>query len=129
MMVDNTARNLDPEPLQQSAPIGAPKKQSQPQIAPVPSKHVAFSPMERLLVCAIGIAVTVIAILSLFAQFGLSGARRTIQNTQAEASRTATQIDTYQQSVSELSDSARLTAFAKAHGLKVIEGSIKKAVQ
>ncbi|WP_127848883.1 cell division protein FtsL [Lacticaseibacillus hulanensis] len=130
-MVDNTARALDPQTtLQpQQNPKQAPKKQAAPSVQVQPQKHVAFSPVERLLVCAIGVAVTAIAILCLFAQFGLSGARRTLQDTQEKISQTSTQIDTYQQSVSELSDSARLTAFAKAHGLTVIEGSIKRAVK
>lgn len=127
MIVDNTARMLDP----QTQPQQAPKKQQKtaPVVQPQPSKHVAFSPLERVLVCTIAIAVTTIAILCLFAQFGLSGARRTYQNTQTKISQTATQIDTYQQSVSELTASSRLTAFVKAHGLTVVNGSIKQAVK
>lgn len=129
-MVDNTARALDPQTLQPAAP-----KQPQKKVAPKvqvqakPSKHVAFSPLERVLVCTIGIAVAAIAIMCLFAQFGLSGAQRTLQNTETKIAATTARIDTYQQSVSELSDSARLTAFAKAHGLTVIDGSIKQAVK
>jgi cell division protein FtsL len=68
-MVDNTARALDPQTtLQpQQNPKQAPKKQAAPSVQVQPQKHVAFSPVERLLVCAIGVAVTAIAILCLFA--------------------------------------------------------------
>ncbi len=128
MMVDNTARVLNPQPVQPETPQTTTQVSPRIQSAPK-TKHVAYSPIERVLIGAIALAVTALAILCLFAQFGLSGAQRTLQDTQTKISQASTQIDTYQQSVSELTDSSRLTAFAKAHGLTVIEGSIKRAVK
>ncbi|WP_246287348.1 cell division protein FtsL [Lacticaseibacillus absianus] len=125
MMNDNTARQLDlaqPE----VAPTPAPTPQAQPTPAAAPKRRIAFSPLERLLVLACGLAVVAFALFYLMGQLQLAGINREYQDV-ARATATQNQaVADAKQTVGELSNSSRLNNFAKAHGFTVIEGNIKR---
>ncbi|MFD1432533.1 cell division protein FtsL [Lacticaseibacillus yichunensis] len=126
-MLDNTARQLDAaEPLR-TAPVVAPTPTAAPAPAAAPApKHIAFAPLERLLTVLCGLAVVAFCLMYLGTQNSLAATNRTYQDLQSQISSQNQQIDDYKQTVGELSNSDRLANFAKAHGLTVINGNIKR---
>jgi cell division protein FtsL len=124
MMMDNAARVTQTE-----IPASKPQAKPQPQAVPVHKTRVRFSPLEKLLSCTIGLVVLGFAVATVFAQVGVIQTQHSFHDTQVRITKVNTGIANFQQAVSELTDSSRLNAFAKAHGLTVIEGSVKQAVK
>lgn len=124
MMMDNAARVIQTE-----IPASKPQTQSHPKAAPVHKTRVRFSPLEKLLSCTIGLVVLGFAVATVFAQVSVIQTEHSFHDTQVHITKVNTGIANFQQAVSELTDSSRLSAFAKAHGLTVIEGSVKQAVK
>ncbi len=126
-MLDNTARQLDmmqPEPTP-AAPKAAPTPQQAPQAAP---KHVPFSPLERLATLALGLIMVGFCLFYLTGQMTLANMDRSYQQVQRNITTSKHDIADAKQNIGELSNSNRLTSYAKAHGFTVIEGNIKRAV-
>ena len=124
-MQESTARQLDPvvvEPLQQ--PQTTPKQAPQVQAAPSPSKR--FSPFERVLSGICGLAACALCLLFLNARTQLDANTRTYQDVQTKIATQNQSVTDLKQSVGELSNSSRLSSYAKAHGLTVIEANIKR---
>ncbi|WP_262316761.1 cell division protein FtsL [Lacticaseibacillus parakribbianus] len=128
-MQDNTARQLDyaqpafrpaPKPAAVPTPAPAPKPQAKPR------RHLALSPLERLLTCVCGVAVVIFAMGYLATQMQLAGLNRSFQTVQRETTVQQQGVADAKQTVGELSNSSRLENFAKAHGFTVIEGNIKR---
>lgn len=129
-MVDNTARdyaNSSAEP----DPAPRPKAQPKPKVqaAPLHKQRVRFSPFERLMSAAIGLLAAGMAAMCVCAQLNVATTQRMYQKTQVQIAQVNKGIANFEQSVSELTDSQRLSSFAQAHGLTVVEGSVKQAVK
>lgn len=124
MMMDNAARVTQTE-------IPAPKQAPRPQQRPavVHKVHIKFSPLEKLLMMTVGLVALGFAIATVFAQVGVIQTQHTYHDTQVRITKVNKGIANFEQAVSELTDSERLSAFAKAHGLTVVEGSVKQAVK
>ncbi|WP_461213501.1 cell division protein FtsL [Lacticaseibacillus sp. GG6-2] len=122
-MLDNTARQLAPQPTPTTptAPVQTP--QHIPEAKP---QATSFSPFEKLLVCACGILATVMCLFYLGGQNQLANSNRTYQDVQAKIATQNQNVTDLKQTIGELSNSNRLNNFAKAHGLTVIEGNIKR---
>ncbi|WP_407891732.1 cell division protein FtsL [Lacticaseibacillus sp. N501-2] len=124
-MQESTARQLRPEvvdPIIQ--PQTPPQKAPDVQAAPRPSRR--FSPFERVLSAICGLAACATCLLFLNAQTQLDTNNRTYQDVQAQIATQNQSVADLKQSVGELSNSSRLSAYAKAHGLTVIEANIKR---
>lgn len=121
-MMDNTARQLAPA-------IESPKPHLAPTPTPTPAsapKRIAWSPLERALCVCCGLAVVALSLLFLTAQDALASSSRQYQDLQTQIATENSHVDDYKQTIGELTNSARLSTFAKAHGLTVIEGNIKR---
>lgn len=124
MMQDNTARQIEYGPLE-----AEPERQANqaPQARPVAlPRHVAFSPVEKLLCTLCGVAVVAFSLLFVSTQNTLANVNRSYQDIQSEITTQNQHIDDYKQNIGELTNSDRLNNFAKAHGYTVIEGNIKR---
>jgi cell division protein FtsL len=125
-MMENTARQF----TEYAEPIPAPKPHVEPVPVPVAApRHIAFSPLERLLSVCCGLAAVAMSLLFLTAQDTLASANRQYQDLQTQIVAENSHVDDYKQTIGELTNSARLSTFAKAHGLTVIEGNIKRVNQ
>lgn len=125
-MMDNAARQMMPE---ETAPQLAPTPKAQPTPVSVPAalpQRIAWSPLERLLSVACGLAVVAFCLLFLTAQNTLANTNRHYQDLQAQIATQNSHVDDYKQTIGELTNSDRLSNFAKAHGFAVIEGNIKR---
>ncbi|MFD1483718.1 cell division protein FtsL [Lacticaseibacillus baoqingensis] len=127
-MLDNTARQLqDPMP---AAPQSAPELQKKPQAPAKPAVNPkAFSPFERVLSAVCGIAAVGVCLLYLSGQTQLANTNRTYQDVQAQIATQNQSVTDLKQTIGELSNSNRLSNYAKAHGLTVIEGNIKRVTK
>ncbi len=122
-MLDNTARQLAPQPTPAIPKAPAQAPQSVPEVKP---QATSFSPFERVLVCACGLLVAVMCLLYLGGQNQLANSNRTYQDVQTKIATQSQSVTDLKQTIGELSNSNRLSNFAKAHGLTVIEGNIKR---
>ncbi|WDF81676.1 cell division protein FtsL [Lacticaseibacillus pabuli] len=126
-MMDNAARVLQSNPETTATPIR--KTSTQTQAVPVHNTRVHVSPFEKLCICSLTIVTMAIAVACVMVQSRITQTTRAYQMTQIKTSQVNHGITNLEQAVSELSDSQRLSAFAKAHGLTVVEGSVKQAVK
>ncbi|WP_155285925.1 cell division protein FtsL [Lacticaseibacillus zhaodongensis] len=129
-MVDNTARvyaNPDSEPGQTPQPNSQPRPQV--QTAPLHKTRVRFSAFERVMTVTLGLLAAGMAGACVSAQVNVATTQRTYQKEQGQIEQVNKGIANFEQAVSELTDSERLSSFAKAHGLTVVEGSVKQAVK
>lgn len=121
-MLDNTARQLAAPAPQAPAPQAAPPQA--PEVVAVPKTR--FAPFERVLAALCGLAACVLCLLYLNTQNQLANANRTYQDVQAKIATQDQSVTDLKQTIGELSNSNRLSSFAKAHGLTVIEKNIKR---
>jgi cell division protein FtsL len=127
-MLDNTARQLQ-EPVP-AAPQPAPKPQAAPQTAPQPAVNPrTFSPFERVLSALCGVVAVGVCLLYLGGLTHLANTDRTYQDVQARIATQNQSVTDLKQTIGELSNSNRLSNYAKAHGLTVIEGNIKRVTK
>lgn len=124
-MQDNTARQLvAPAPNEAPSPQAVPHQA--PKVVAVPKPKPRFAPFERVLAALCGMAACVLCLLYLNTQNQLANANRTYQDVQAKIATQDQSVTDLKQTIGELSNSNRLSSFAKAHGLTVIEKNIKR---
>ena len=126
-MMDNAARVFQSNP--ETTTTSVPKTSTRTQVCPVHNTHVHVSPVEKLCICSLTIITVAIAVACVMVQSTITQTMRENQMTQIKTTQVNHGITNLEQAVSELSDSQRLSAFAKAHGLTVVEGSVKQAVK
>lgn len=104
----------------------APTPQAAPQSAPaaVP-RRVPLNGWERLLVAAIVGVCGFFMLTIVSVQVSVTTTQRQYQNVTATVNDKKSQNNDLQQEIGELTSSERLNAFAKAHGLTLIEGNIR----
>lgn len=122
-MLDNTARQLAPQAVPKTPPAPAQAPHQAPKVKP---QAASFSPFERVLVCACGLLALVMCLFYLGGQNQLANSNRTYQDVQTKIATQSQHVTDLKQTIGELSNSSRLNNFAKAHGLTVIEGNIKR---
>ncbi|MCG4282048.1 cell division protein FtsL [Lacticaseibacillus saniviri] len=125
-MLDNTARQLQPE---EEALVQQPEPQPKPQVTAAPAAAplaVPFSAFEKGLALLAGVLAVAVSIFCLFSQNQLANTQRQYEDVQSAITTQTQKINNYKQSIGELSNSERLSAFAKEHGLTVVEGNIKR---
>ncbi|WP_162259760.1 cell division protein FtsL [Lacticaseibacillus brantae] len=126
-MLDNTARQLDPEPMiQPEQPQPAITPQAIPAAAP---KAVPFTVFERGLAFMAGALIVVMSLWCLFTRTNLATTQRAYEDMQSQIADQTTKVNNYKQAIGELSTSERLSAFAKDHGLSTTNGTIKRVTK
>lgn len=124
MMMDNTARVLTQTPAQEQ-----PRTVAKPKVTATPRQRVHISPFEKVCAGVLAFAVCGMVVATLGIQASIVQTTRDFQSTQVKTSKENQKIANLEQAVSELTDSERLSAFAKAHGMTVAEDSVKQAVK
>jgi|GEM_PF-635777 len=126
-MLDNTARQLDPEPMIQPE---QPQPAITPQAIPVAQPQaVPFTAFERGLAFMAGALIVVMSLWCLFTRTNLAATQRSYEDVQSQIADQTTKVNNYKQAIGELSTSERLSAFAKDHGLTTANGTIKRVTK